>query len=259
MKKILTTVVTALAFLVLGVNSVFAQDDAAEEPDWTPVETFTCDYLDGKGPGDLAEVIDEWNEWWDDRGMNSYFAATITPYYFGEKNFDLGWLGAWTDGTAMGSSLDTWVTDGSEMSAKFFEVLSCGSHSHFASINVRQPQDNDDESDDSFILNFSNCSFEEDKSLGDYIAAQDEWNAYADDIGIIGGTWIMFPLAGETNDDYDFKLVNSEPDHTTAGANWDVYAQGHYRKSNELFGDILDCDIDRAYSATVQRDIKNDD
>jgi hypothetical protein len=69
----------------------------------------------------------------------------------------------------------------------------------------------------------------------------------------------MFPIAGETNDDYDFKLVSSEPDHTTVGTNFDVYAQGHYRKSNELFGPILDCDIDRVYSATVQRRMKSED
>ena len=43
------------------------------------------------------------------------------------------------------------------------------------------------------------------------------------------------------------------------GTNLDVYALGHYHKSNELFGDILDCDIDRVYSATVQRRMKSED
>ena len=36
-------------------------------------------------------------------------------------------------------------------------------------------------------MNFSNCSFEENKSLGDYIAAQDEWNAYAKEGPRMGG------------------------------------------------------------------------
>jgi hypothetical protein len=258
-KKILTTVVSALAFLVLGVSSAMAQDDAAEEPDWTPVETWTCNYHDGKGPGDLADVIDEWNDWWDAKGLNTYFAATVTPYYYGEHLFDVGWIGAWTDGAAMGSSLDTWLTEGGGTAAKFFEVMDCPSHTSFASVNVRQPQDTDDESDDTFVLNFSNCSFEEDKTFGEYMAAQNEWNDYADEVGIVGGTWVMFPLAGETNDDYDFKLVTSEPDHTTVGTNFDVYAQGHYRKSNELFGDLLDCDIDRVYNAHVERTMEGED
>ena len=261
MKKILTTAVSAAMFLVLGLGTAFAQDDAAEEPDWTPVETFTCNYLDGKGPADLAGVIDEWNDWWDDKGMNNYFAATITPYYFGELRFELGWIGAWTDGAAMGSSLDTWTTEGSGVNAKFFDVIECGSHSNFASINVRQPNsDDDDEGDDSFILNFSDCSFEDDKGLGDYLAAQNEWNDYADEVGIVGGAWIMFPLAGGVvDDDYDFKLVTSQPDHTTVGTNFDVYAQGHYRKSNELFRDIVDCDSTRVYSAHVERSMESED
>jgi hypothetical protein len=260
MKKVFTTAVSALAILVLGIGSAFAQDDAAEEPDWRPVETFTCNYLDGKGRADLDEVIEEWNDWWDDKGMNSYFGATITPYYFGELRFELGWLGAWTDGAVMGSSLDTWTTEGVGMNAKFFEVLDCGSHSSFASINVRQPDnDDDDDGSDTFILNFSNCSFEEDKTLGDYLAAQNEWNDYADEVGIVGGTWVMFPLAGEANDDYDFKLVSSEPDHTTVGTNFDIYAQGHYRKSNELFNDLLDCDSTRVYKAHVERSMESED
>lgn len=259
MKKFVTAAVSALAFTMLGVSSAVAQDDAAEEPDWTPVETWTCNYVDGKGPGDLAEVIDGWNDWWDAKGLKTYFAATVTPYYFGEELFDVGWIGAWSDGAAMGSSLDTWLTDGSAEGAKFFEVIECSSHTNYASVNVRQPQDNDDESDDAFVLNFSNCSFKEDKGLGDYMAAQNEWNDYADEVGIVGGTWIMFPLAGEINNDYDFKLVNSQPDHTTIGKNFDVYAQGHYRKSNELFRDIVDCDISRVYNAHVERSIESDD
>lgn len=259
MKKILTTAVSAALFLVLGISTAFAQDDVAEEPDWTPVETWTCDYRDGKGPGDLNKVINNWNKWWDDKGLNNYFASTITPYYYGEYNFDLGWIGVWTDGAAMGSSLDTWLTDGNEVSATFFEVIDCGSHSNFASVNVRQPQDDGDEDDNTFVLNFSNCSFKDGKDLGDYMVAQNEWNDYADEVGITGGTWIMFPLSGEINEDYDFKLVNSQDDHSAVGANFDVYAQGHYRKSNELFADLLDCDTDRVYNAQVRRQIKSDD
>jgi hypothetical protein len=255
-KKLLTAAVSAAVFLFMGISTAVAQDDAAEEPDWTPVETFTCNYLDGKGPADLAKVVDAWNEWWDDKGMTSYFAATITPYYFGELKFDVGWIGGWADGAAMGTSLDTWTTEGTGMNAKFFEVIECGSHSSFASINVREAQSNDDDGDDTFILNFSNCSIEEGKTFEEYMAAQNEWNDYADEIGIVGGTWVMFPTAGEANDDYDFKLVTSAPDHTTVGTNWDLFAEGHYRKSNALFNDLLDCDSTRVYSAHIERNMQ---
>ena len=259
MKHTITTVVSALMFLFFSSGIVFAQDEESEEPKAIPVETWTCDYIDGKGYADLDKVIAEWNEWWDDKGMHDYFAATITPYYFGELAFDLGWIGAWTDGHAMGTSLDQWLGEGGAMQAKFFEVLDCSSHSSFVSINVKKPPQNDDDSDNSFVLNFSNCSLEDDKKFEDFMAAQEAWNAYADENGFVSGTWIWFPIAGETDDDYDFKYIVSTPDHTTSGANWQLFSDGHWRKSSELFDGVIDCDISRVYNATVVRETKSAD
>jgi hypothetical protein len=253
-KKLLTVVISAFTFLALGQGAM-AQDEA-DVPDWTPVETFTCNYLEGKGPGDLDKVVDEWNAWWDEKGMHDYFAVTITPYYYSEKAFDIGWLGVFTDGNTMGSGLDTWTTEGSGMGAKFFEVIECDSHSNFASVNVKPPQG---DAPDTMLLSFSNCSINEDKSFNDYLAAQDEWNAYADEQGFETGEWVMFPVAGGGDEDYDFKHITSEKNHTAAGANWQLYADGHYRKSNELLGEVVECDSARVYSAKVRRRIKSED
>jgi hypothetical protein len=259
-KKSIKAAIAASLALVLGSGIAAAQEEEAPEAlDAAPVEAWACDYNDGMGPSDLDKVIDEWNDWMDDQGQMNYFAATLTPVYFGERNFDIAWLGAWTDGHAMGSGTDLWITEGRGMQARFFEVLNCSSHTSFVSLNVKEPQDNDGPPSDTFVLNFSNCSFEEDKEFSDYLAAQNEWNAYADEIGLVGGTWIWFPIAGETDDSYDFKAISSAPDFTTYGANWQLFMDGHFRKSNELFGDILDCDISRTYHATVLRRIASDD
>lgn len=253
MKKILTTAISAL--LMLGAMSALAQEEA-DEPNWVPVETFTCNFLEGKGPADLNAVIKDWNAWWDKKGLNSYFAVTITPYYFSELNFELGWLGAWTDANEMGSSLDVWVGEGAGMNARFFEVLECDSHSNFASLNVKAPSAT---APDSMLLSFSNCSLEEGKTLADFMVAQEAWNAYADEAGFNTAEWIMFPVAGGGEDDYDFKHITSEANHTVAGANWQLYADGHYNKSNELYGEVVDCDSPRVYSGNVVRKIKNED
>jgi hypothetical protein len=253
-KRILTIVISTFAFLVVGASAI-AQEES-DVPDWTPVETFTCNFLDGKGPGDLDKVVDEWNAWWDEKGLNSYFAVTITPYYYSEKNFDLGWLGVWTDGNAMGSSLGTWINEGSGLGGKFFEIIECDSHSNFASVNVKPPSG---DAPDSMLLSFSNCSIEDGKTFADFLTAQGEWNTYADEHGFESGEWVMFPVAGGGEDNYDFKLVTSEANHTVAGANWQLYADGHYRKSNELFGDVVECDSSRVYSANVRRRIKSED
>jgi len=246
--------------LFLGSGIAFAQEDEnSDDLDATPVETWTCNYNEGKGPADLKAVNDEWNDWMDDEGQTNYFAAILTPTYFGEWAFDVGWLGAWTDGNAMGSGSDLWATKGGEVAGKYNDVLDCTSHTGYVSLNLRQPPENDDKSDKSFVLHFSNCSFKEGATFESLMAAQGEWNAYADENGIVGGAWMMFPIWGESDNDYDFKYVNSEGDYTTMGANWQKFSDGHWRKSNELFDDLIDCDIGRVYGATAIRSIEDND
>ncbi len=115
--------------------------------------------------------------------------------------------------------------------------------------------------DGSFVLMFSDCTFKEDGGGMDaYRAAYDEWNAYADEHGIVGGAWMMFPIYGENQDaDYDFKAVASAPDYTTWGAVWNLYAEGHYQKEAELFNGIVDCDSGRVYSVNVEREMAEEE
>jgi len=256
MKKILTAAVSATMFLFVAGGAAIAQEEEADEMQAVPVETYACNYRDGKGPGDLDPAIDAWNEWLDDEGVDDYFAATITPKFYGELPFDVAWLGAWTDGHAMGKGTDRWVYESGDLPAQFFEVIDCESHANFVSIQVREQADTGAEPDDHFVLNFSNCSFKEDGGGFDgLMAAQGEWNAYSDEHGFVNSAWIWFPIAGETNNDYDIKYIVGTPDHTTSGANWQLYAEGHWQKDEELFGNVLDCDISRVYDGTVRRRI----
>ena len=259
MKKILTAATSAMMFLFVGSNAI-AQDEEADEIKVRPVETFACNYVDGKGPDDLQPVIDAWNEWMDENDVGDYFAATITPQFYGEWPFDVAWIGAWVDGHAMGRETDSWVLDSGDLPAQFGEVIECASHTNFGSIQVKEQVDTGAEPDDHFVLNFSNCSLKDGGGGFDaMMAAQNEWNAYADEHGFVSAAWIWFPFAGESNQDYDFKYVVGMPDHTAAGGNWQLFAEGHWRKSEELFTDILECDISRVYDGTVVRRMADND
>jgi hypothetical protein len=259
MRKILTAATSAVMFLFVG-SSAIAQDEGAQEVSAHPVETYTCNYLDGKGPDDLMPVIDAWNAWMDENEVGDYFAALVTPQFFGEWPFDVAWLGAWTDGNAMGSGTDGWVLESGDLPAQFAEVIECGSHTKFASIQVKDQVDTGAEPDDNFVLNFSNCSFKDEGGGFDaMMAAQQEWNAYADEHGFVSAAWIWFPTAGESNQDYDYKLVVGMPDHTAAGANWQLFVEGHWQTADELFADIVDCDISRVYDGTMIRRMAEDE
>jgi len=259
MRKILTAASSAIMFLLVGSSAALAQDEA-EAPEITPVETWACSYNEGKGPEDLKAVVAEWNEWMDDEGQDDYFAAIITPTFYGERNFDIGWLGTWPNANSMGAGTDHWMTAGGEIAGKFFDVMTCGSHTMFATLEIKEPPRNDDDEDNTFVLAFSNCSIEEGRTFEEYMAAQTEWNAYADEIGMAGGAWVMFPIWGENVEaDYGFKFLSAASDYTTLGANTQIMFDGHWRKSNELFDDLVDCDSTRIYSATVIRQMAEDD
>jgi len=256
MKKILTAALSATMFLFVASGAAIAQDEEADEMRAVPVETWACNYREGKGPGDLDSAIGAWNEWMDSNEVGDYFAATITPQFYGELPFDVAWLGAWTDGNAMGRGTDQWVYESGDLPGKFFEVIDCSSHTNFVSMQVREQADTGAEPDDHFVLNFSNCSFKEDGGGFDALmAAQGEWNAYSDEHGFVSSAWVWWPIAGESDNDYDFKYVVGTPDHTTSGANWQLYADGHWQKSEEIYDGILDCDISRVYDGTVRRRI----
>ena len=244
---------------MLSAGLAVADSHEGDKPTFRPIETWTCDFKDGKSMADLDKVNKMWNDWMDEEDQSDYFAAILTPQYYGEWPFDVGWVGVWRNGNAMGTGTDLWLTEGSEIGAAYGEVVTCTSHTNFASQRLRAPKPNDDESDNSFVVSFSNCSIEEGKTYEEFLAAQEAWNAYADEHDIMEGNWVWWPIMGESNNDYDFKYLTGVDDHTQAGANWQLYSEGHYSKSSELFDDILDCDISRMYDARTIREMADED
>ena len=129
-----------------------------------PVELFTCTYNDQKGPGDLDQVVDKWNAWADKEGLDDYAAWTLTPYYFGmEQEFDVIWLGAGKDAVALGKAQDAYLNENKGLHAAFNEVLTCNSHSNFASLNFKAAPKG--ATPDNSILTFSNCKYKQGASF----------------------------------------------------------------------------------------------
>jgi len=251
-----TTLMTiASASLFLSAGFAIADSHEPDKPTFTPVEAYACNYRDGKGPADLEKVNAAWNNWMDDEEQGDYFAALLMPHYYGERQFDVAWLGVWRDGNAMGTGTDLWIDEGGEFGAAYNEVVDCFSHTNYASQRVQQAPDTGEESDGAFVVSFSNCSVKEGRTFDEYLAAQTDWNAYAEEHGIHESAWVWWPIYGESDDDYHFKIAVGMPDHTTAGANWQLYSEGHYQKWSELFDHLIDCDSARLYDGRVVREM----
>lgn len=249
MKKKLIAALTAAVVCVSG--AAFAQDDQAELPTFSPIETYTCTYKEGKGPADLDAAVAAWNAWMDEEGVTSYWAATVTPYYFGPDAFDFGWLGAWSSGATMGTGTDTWLSEGGEYAAKFAAVMDCDTHSAFAGTEIKEPPG--DGNPDNIVLTFTDCNIAEIDGIVDLFAALNAWAEYSTERGYQNGTWLLFPAYGGGGAEFDFKIVNSYENHAAMGTNWDLFASGDYVKHGELTGAAYECDDARVYNAKIRR------
>lgn len=256
-KKFLASVV-ALPIALMGWTTTFAQDD--ETPPYvTPVDTFTCSYNDGQGPGDLEKATANWNSWMDDQGVGDYGAVVMTPYYYGEDTFELGWLGFWTSQEAMGAGLDNYLTNGADAAKGFADALTCNTHEHWATINVKPPKEGPPP--EKFVLMFSNCTINEDTEWSDLKGAVDNAAAYMTEQNFGNGAWLMWPVfGGGGENDWDFKWVTSYDNYTDFGKAYQHNANGGGRqKMNEIMGDMLDCDAARVYNAKRVRSIAASD
>ena len=140
MKSVRVTAASAALFLLVGSAPVVA-DNHEEESDggFIPIEIFACNFEDGMGPDDLNAVTAKWNEWMDEEGATDYFAALMYPNFSNDLGFDVGWIGGWSDGNAMGAGTDMWMGQSGELGAEFDAVLDCPSHTLFASARMKDP------------------------------------------------------------------------------------------------------------------------
>jgi hypothetical protein len=256
MKRILVATAALLSVLVSGI--AFGDSHEKENRRFVPVETFACNYLDGKGPADLDAVIENWNAWMNEHDQNDYFAVTLTPFYFGPDTFDVAWLGSWPGGEAMGRGQDLWVSQGSEINAQFFEVLSCDSHSNFATTELKAPEG---PTPDNVVLAFSDCTGPDSPEGWDQLMSNlDAWSAYLTSNGYHQGNWMMFPVYGGGGVKFDFKLVKGYDNHTQLGQDYQRFSDNaDWEKQGELLGGLMDCDDSRVYQATVRRKAADDE
>ncbi len=245
--------VMALVPFALGMAATAAaQEEEGDSMHVLPVETFTCKYNEGKSRKDLDKAITTWNAWMDSKGVDSYAAMVLDPYYFGPETFDVAWLGFWTSGDAMGAGTDLYLKEGGDSAKAFAAAVTCDSHSNFASAGLKAPPAGGPP--DSMVLQFSDCSIREGTDWDALMAGYADWAAYQEAEGYGNGMWMLFPAFGGGNADYDFKEVTSYRDHTAAGKAYEKYGNGGgWQKHMETVAHMLRCDESRVYNVTFVR------
>ena len=256
MKLVRMAAAAAIAGIVLIANSATAQVSKEGMGKVLPVEIYACKFNEGKGMADLEAVISRWNQFMDDKKINTYAAWTLTPYYFTEEqDFDVIWLGAYKDGNAFGSGTDTWLASGGELAAAYNEVVTCAGHIGLSSAMYKAPAANVTPA--SGIITMMDCKLNKGHRYSDIKAAEIKWAKYLTDSGSRAGYWHWFPTFGGGDADFDYKVVFSYENFTQLGADYERIANGGGREmSQDVFDDIDDCDDARVYVATSRRATK---
>jgi hypothetical protein len=250
MKKLIAASVATCFVLIAGSGTVLAQNASSLV---IPVELFTCNYNEGKGPADLDKIIVKWNSWADKTGSEDYSAWTLTPYYFGpDQEFDLIWLGAAKTAVALGQIQDAYLNENAGLQAGFAEVLSCDAHSNFASLNYKAAPDG--ASPKNSILTFSDCTYKEGSSFEAMSAAMGEWSQHLTNAGSEAAIFHWYPAFGGGGEEFSFKWLEAHENLASLGADYDSYGTGKgYEVFGGLFDDLIDCDSTRAYVAQNRR------
>lgn len=251
MKKILLLAFFTGTTFLIGAAPASAQDG----PVIIPVEMWTCSFNDGKDAEDLDDVVDKWNEWADEKGVDDYAAWTLTPYYFGpgaNAGFDVIWMGAGKNAVALGTRQAEYMANDTGLVDDFADVFTCGSHDGYASINYKAPPQGATPADS--VITFSDCSVKKGASDGALDAAMAEWSQHMTDQGSPTGIFHWYPAYGGGGEDFDFKWLEAHESLAALGADFDNYGTGGgFIKSGQLFGHLLDCDSSRVYLAKSRR------
>jgi len=249
MKTLISSFLAGCLFLTASSN-VVAQDDGML---MIPVELFTCNYNDQKGPGDLDKVIAKWNKWADKSGVDDYAAWTLTPFYFSaEQEFDVIWLGAGKDAVALGKAQDSYLAEDDGLHAAFNEVLSCDAHMNYASINFKAAPKGATPANS--VLTFSDCKFQEGATFEALGAAMGQWSQHLTDGGSNAAIFHWYPAYGGGQEEFSFKWLEAHKNFAELGADYERYGNGRgFETYGRLFNHLISCDSSRAYIAQSRR------
>lgn len=236
--------------LLAQVTAVYAQPAPAS---WAPLEIFGCTFVGERDMSDLDPVIEAWNLWMDDNDIDTYTALTLTPHFTSaEFPFDILWVGAWADSTALGE-LQLWLEEGGEVQSDFAAVVDCPLHQGLAVTNIKEPAEQAGEG--LLPVAFTNCTILEGRTGPEARNALTEWTEHLTENGSDAGHWLLRPGPGEDPEaDYSFKWVTGYSSWASVAHDFELYYnQGGDRMLDELTGRVISCDAPRFYNGRVVR------
>jgi hypothetical protein len=240
-----------LALCVLGAALPVAAvaQEAGGGSDANPVELYACKWRQGKGMDDLLKVTEHWEKW-ADQNAPGYSAWILSPYFVTtDEPMDVGWIGSWTTGANMATTIGSWLTQKEGIGAEFNEVVDCSnSHALMASYPL-QPRTGPPGSGPVW---FAKCTLADGVDQATAIAAHARNLAIlkARDVGGEVSSWVFVPALGAGNRDFDYYSVVYHGTYADLGANFDRYFNaGGMKRAWDNMKDVARCDNPYLYDA----------
>ena len=239
-----------LAVAVVAVTNMAWTGQALgqdEPPTVAPVELFACTFKEGKGMEDMAKLNEKFKKW-SKKQDDGYSAWTITPQFrTNDGQFDVGWIGSWQAGSAMGKGLDTWMKGNDGLGAAYAELIDC-SHSLVSSVAINAPAGPPNDG----VVWFSSCSMNEGVNSRQAFEAHKKFSAGMRQLGGKGQSWLMYPALGFKDLDFDYYSVVSFNNYAELGEAWHLWTNGGgYEKHGPGLMSVVTCDSPRVYDARL--------
>lgn len=232
MKKIIFTV-------SLLISSFGFADNHA--PSIFGIETYACNYNEGKDINDLLGVSKKWNRFASKNFSMPYQGYVLTPYYRNaDSGYDVYWVGMSPSFEAQGTTQDEMLTKGESINSEFLEVISCDAQGQWGAMMVMNAGDSVPENG---TVSFESCTMKEGATMEKMMAADAKMNAFAQKIGMTGSMLRWFPLGGQSNSvSGSFMQVSSNESLAERGKNYDrAVKNGAVQVNASLYGDLVDC------------------
>jgi hypothetical protein len=207
---------------LLAITSIAASADHHMESamQFAPVEMMECSYNEDKDAEDLKALTDAFTAWVQENDKDYTYWMLWPQFREGSSEWDVGLLGAWTDGAGFGGGYDAWVEDDDDVGDMFSYVLTCN-NSLAAVTQILVPEGGDDW--EAGTVWFQRCEREEGVRLSDAVAAHREASMATTAMGAESASWAFVPALGAGDPDFDYYHVESWPSYGELGESFDNY------------------------------------
>jgi hypothetical protein len=243
MTKIIRTIVPSILLFTLALN--YAQVVQSEEMAETPavVESFSCNFIDGKGSKDLDSAVSYWQSQMgkiDSADLKNYFAAIITPVR-SSTDADFLWLGAtpnlnsFARGTAAYAASDA----GQAADARFAKMSRCKSNLFFSEQVYTGSSPGEGNTD--FVLEGYGCTLRKGKTMANVVAAEAYFTAMFAAMKSEANVYRWTPYIANTPADLVYLVAHNDlisfGSHNTSV----VMSEAGEAANNALF-QVMDCE-----------------